>query len=425
MEQVKTWLEDWMTHAERVDIVVVGGGIAGSALAAAMAADGYEVLVLERQVRYRDKTRGEVINCWGVSEVIQLGLEQTIVRAGGTYIDRFVGYDETVDPDVAWGRALHLDEMLPAIRGVLDVGHPESCQALSDAATAAGARVVQGVGTVKVSSGAHPSVRYQHQGTDYEVTCRLIVGADGRTSAVRGQLGVKLTETPPNSLGGGLLVEDLHEWPGNVTSIGTEGDLLYFVFPRAGAKARLYLLHSTEQKGRFSGPGRQAKFIEAFRLRCLPNSEMFAAATPSQSCAFYPMNDAWTDGPVVPGAVLIGDAAGWTDPVIGQGLSIAFRDARMVRDVLRASKNWDPGAFEPYVREREVRMARLRVSASVRTTINMTFTEQGARRRIAYAAAWPHDEVLAGSRLATFKGPFAVPERSFDPDVIERIFALG
>src|SRR5262249_47024884 len=150
------------------------------------------------------------------------------------------------------------------------------------------------------------------------------------------------------------------------------------------------------------------------------NSRMFAAATPSQSCAFYPMNDAWTDGPVLPGAVLIGDAAGWTDPVIGQGLSIAFRDARMVRDALRASESWGPAALEPYVREREVRMARLRVSGSVRTTINMTFTEQGARRRIAYAAAWPHDEVLAGSRLATFKGPFDVPERSFDPDVIER-----
>jgi 2-polyprenyl-6-methoxyphenol hydroxylase-like FAD-dependent oxidoreductase len=414
-----------MTGAASADLVMVGGGIAGSALAAAMAADGYEVLLLERQDVYRDKVRGEVINCWGVSELVELGLEQVILASGGTYIDRFVGYDETVDPDTAWNRALHLEEMIPGIPGVLDVGHPESCQALSDAAAKAGATVVRGVSDVRVSAGAHPRVWYRHDGAGHEVACRLVVGADGRTSGVRSQLGVKVTQTPPNSLGGGMLVENLHEWPESVTSIGTEGDLLYFVFPRAGARARLYLLHGTDQKGRFSGPARQAKFLEAFQFRCIPNSAMFAAATPSQVCAFYPMNDAWTDGPAVPGGILIGDAAGWTDPVVGQGLSIALRDARMVRDVLRSTPDWRPETFEPYVREREVRMARLRVSANVRTTINMTFTEYGARRRVAYAKAWPEDEVLAGSRLATFKGPFDVPERSFDQDTIERIFALG
>ena len=377
-----------MMGAASAEMVIVGGGIAGSALAAAMAADGYEVLLLEKQAAYRDKVRGEVINCWGVAELIALGLEEVLLQAGGTYINRFVGYDETVDPDTAWDRSLHLEDMMPGIPGVMDVGHPEACEALAAAAAKAGATFVRGVDDVHVSAGAWPRVRYQHDGAVREVACRLVVGADGRTSAVRGQLGVKLTQTPPNSLGGGLLVENLHEWPGNVTSIGTEGDLLYFVFPRAGARARLYLLHGTDQKGRFSGPERQAKFLEAFQLRCIPNRRMFAAATPSQSCAFYPMNDAWTDGPVVPGAVLIGDAAGWSDPVIGQGLSIALRDARMVRDVLRSSTNWWPEAFESYIGEREARMARLRVSGNVRTAINMTFTEQGASRRIAYANAW-------------------------------------
>lgn len=407
------------------DVAIVGGGIAGSALASALARDGFDVLLLERQTVYRDKVRGEVINCWGVAELLQLGLEEAILKVGGTYINRFVGFDETVDPDTAYGRALHLDEMVPGIPGVLDVGHPEACEALASAADGAGATVVRGIGDVSVAAGPHPSVRYEHGGTEHEVSCQLVVGADGRTSTVRGQLGIPLTQTPPNSLGGGLLVEDLHEWPGYVTSIGTEGDLLYFVFPRAGARARLYLLHGTDQKGRFSGPDRQARFIDAFQFKCIPNSEMFARATPSKCCAFYPMNDSWTDGdPVTEGGVLVGDAAGWTDPIIGQGLSIALRDAREVRDVLRSSRDWSPRAFKPYVREREVRMARLRVSGQVRTTINMTFTREGAERRMAYARAWPKDPVLGGARLATFKGPFDVPDGSFDPETIQRIFAL-
>ncbi|MEU2793433.1 NAD(P)/FAD-dependent oxidoreductase [Streptomyces sp. NPDC007100] len=414
-----------MAKAETIDAVVVGGGIAGSALATALAGDGYDVLLLERQTVYRDKVRGEVINCWGVVELLQLGLEKVLLEAGGTYVNRFVGFDETVTPETAQANALHLDEMLPGIPGVLDVGHPEACEALATAAEQSGAKVIRGVGEVTVTGGPNPSVRYEYNDVEYEVSCRIVVGADGRMSTVRRQLGIGLRQTPPNSLGGGMLVEDLHDWPVNVTSIGTEGDLLYFVFPRDGARARLYLLHDVAQKGRFSGPDRQAEFLKAFQLRCIPNSEMFASATPSASCAFYPMNDAWADTPVAPGAVLVGDAAGWSDPVVGQGLSIALRDARMVWDALRSHSRWSPEAFASYAGERETRMRRIRVSGSVRTTMNMTFTPEGAARRKAYARTWHTDPVLAGSRLATFKGTDQVPPESFAPETIKRLFALG
>ena len=41
--------------SETVDVVVVGGGIAGSALAGRLAEAGLEVLFLERQATYRDR----------------------------------------------------------------------------------------------------------------------------------------------------------------------------------------------------------------------------------------------------------------------------------------------------------------------------------------------------------------------------------
>jgi len=47
---------------QHYDVVVVGGGIAGSAVAAALAAADLTVLVLERQTVYRDKVRGEYMH---------------------------------------------------------------------------------------------------------------------------------------------------------------------------------------------------------------------------------------------------------------------------------------------------------------------------------------------------------------------------
>ncbi len=70
-----------------VDVAIVGGGIAGAALATVLARDGYEVLLLERQTSYRDKVRGEVLCCWGVAEMLALDLEKPLLDAGGHYVD--------------------------------------------------------------------------------------------------------------------------------------------------------------------------------------------------------------------------------------------------------------------------------------------------------------------------------------------------
>jgi menaquinone-9 beta-reductase len=44
------------------DIITVGGGLAGSALAKVMAEHGASVLVLEKETHFRDRVRGESMN---------------------------------------------------------------------------------------------------------------------------------------------------------------------------------------------------------------------------------------------------------------------------------------------------------------------------------------------------------------------------
>src|SRR6476660_7511290 len=65
------------------DVVIIGGGLAGSTLAAALAKRGHRALVLERETRFRDRVRGENMLPWGVGAARRLGIVDDLVTAGG------------------------------------------------------------------------------------------------------------------------------------------------------------------------------------------------------------------------------------------------------------------------------------------------------------------------------------------------------
>ena len=49
------------------DIITIGGGLGGAALAKVMAESGARVLVLESEPQFKDRVRGEVMLSWGVA----------------------------------------------------------------------------------------------------------------------------------------------------------------------------------------------------------------------------------------------------------------------------------------------------------------------------------------------------------------------
>jgi 2-polyprenyl-6-methoxyphenol hydroxylase-like FAD-dependent oxidoreductase len=60
--------------APSYDILTIGGGIAASSLARAMAERGARLLVLEREKQFKDRVRGEGVMSWGVAEANELGI---------------------------------------------------------------------------------------------------------------------------------------------------------------------------------------------------------------------------------------------------------------------------------------------------------------------------------------------------------------
>ena len=412
--------------SDRYDVVVVGAGIAGSALASVLARAGKRVLVLEQQTTFKDRVRGETLTPWGVVEASRMGLLDTLLDAGAEMATSFVLYDELRTPAEAEAGAVPLGMFAEGAEGQLNVGHPEASEALATRAAADGATVLRGVRDVKVSFGTSPSVSYHDGAVTREVSCRIVVGADGRTSTVRRQAGVHLQERPATTYGAGLLIHADTGFTGKNT-LGTEGDVHFLAFPRSGDLTRLYLMVDIARQPEFTGPQRLDHFRAAFSgVTSFPAAAALASGEAAGPAGGSPMTDSWTTAaPVVPGAVLVGDAAGWNDPIIGQGLAIAFRDARTVGDVLLASEgDWSPAAFSDFTSERQERMRRLAIAARITTEMRCTFTDAGRERRGRWFAAQRRDPLVLGQAIAMLTGPEAQDEACFTEVGVAATMAL-
>jgi 2-polyprenyl-6-methoxyphenol hydroxylase-like FAD-dependent oxidoreductase len=56
------------------DVAIAGGGFAGSSLAGVLARGGLDVVIVERERKFRDRIRGEFTWPWGRAEIDRLGL---------------------------------------------------------------------------------------------------------------------------------------------------------------------------------------------------------------------------------------------------------------------------------------------------------------------------------------------------------------
>lgn len=403
------------------EVVIVGGGIGGSAMAAALAEAGRDVLLLEQTEVFEDRVRGEWIAPWGVTETKRLGLYDTLMAAGGHHIGRHVTYDETRTPQEAESRTLPLGIFAPEVAGPLAIGNPHHAQTLFDAATARGARTLRDAVVTGIRPGAQPSVTFVHQGVEQTVRCRLIVGADGRMSKVREAAAIPLNQDRPHHWFAGMLVDNAPDWDQDLQAIGTEGDFAFLAFPQGGDKVRVYGSYPLEQKGRFAGPDGRRKFLDAFRMDSSPANEALVAGTPAGPVLSYFNNDTWTDYQAAEGVVLVGDAAGWNDPICGLGLSITYRDVRTVRDVLLGGEDWSLAAFADYAAERAERMRRLRFTAALTSAIDAEFGDEARARRRSYFERSAADPSLGAHGFAVMAGPETLPAEVFTPQHRARV----
>jgi 2-polyprenyl-6-methoxyphenol hydroxylase-like FAD-dependent oxidoreductase len=413
-----------MSEIHAVDLIIVGGGIAGSTMALVMSRAGYSCVVLERTTTFPDRTRGEWLAPWGVLEARRIGVEAELSAARGHVIRRHVSYEPEKSREQAESEVLDLSRMVPDVEGPMTQRHPDACQTLLDAARLAGANCVRGVEDVVVTTDATMQhVAFKVDGKVHEVRGRLIVAADGRQSVVRRQLGVELHNDEPHHLFTGLLVDDADDFPDDLQVIGTTQDVHYLAFPQGSGRIRLYLGFPFSDRHRYTGEAGVRNFLAAFDTPSFPYTDAILNSTPISPHASYANEDSWVDEPFTPGVVFVGDAAGWNDPINGQGLSIALRDVRIVTEALQSTSSWSPALFMDFANERRERMSNLRFAGKVSSKLKNEFGPDAVKARVRAQARMTEQPMLGLAQAIIMIGPEHAPEGFLGPSTWDALFA--
>lgn len=360
------------------DLITVGGGLAGSALAGAMAARGSRVLVLEREREFRDRVRGEQMHCWGVAEARHLEIDELLRQTCGHetryWATQLAGAPEAPRRDLV--------ETTPHRVPSMNFYHPAMQAVMLGTAEDDGVVVRRGARVVAVTPGRPATVRVQEGEHEQTYTARLVVGADGRTSNCRQWGGFTPQRDPEQMRIAGALLEGVQ---------APEDTLRLFVNPERGKMALTvpvgegrFRCYSGSHRGgeapTLSGPEAFGAFIAACHEAGAP-ADWYQGATLAGPLATFEGADTWVEHPYRDGLALIGDAAASSDPCFGCGLSLALRDARTLRDALTSQEDWDAAAHA-YAAEHDVYYGALhRLTGWMTTLLYDPGSEAAARRR--------------------------------------------
>ena len=338
------------------DVVVAGGGPAGSAAAHALASAGADVVVLERARFPRDKSCGDGVTAHAVDILAEMGLRfesfgSKAVRTFGGRIGGPSGETFAAMPPPQNGMRV---ECWVVPRLVLD-------EAIADCAVKAGAKLIQGAsvtGVVRRADGRCSGVEYDDGSGVQTLAAKVVIGADGAHSNVARSLRAR--PAPKRHMGFAL-----RGYYDGVESLDEFLEIYYYdkrilpgygwVFPTGPSEANVGV---GIYAGELERSSRKLRDILDEFVATEPNvKDRFRDAKPIGRPIGWPLPVSTLHRPTVfEGAMLCGDAAALVDPLTGEGIWTALVSGRTAaRAALAALRSDDASRSVLAAHEREWR----------------------------------------------------------------------
>ncbi|XP_014709526.1 squalene monooxygenase [Equus asinus] len=313
------------------EVIIVGSGVLGSALAAVLSRDGRKVTVIERDLKEPDRIVGELLQPGGYHVLKDLGLEDAVEGIDAQFVNGYMIHDQdskshvhipypvSENSQVQSGRAFHHGRFIMSLRKA----------AMAEPNT----KFIEGIVLQLLEEDdAVVGVQYKDKETGdiKELHAPLTVVADGIFSRFRKNLISSKVSVTSHFVG--FLMKDVPQFKANHAELILSDQ----------SPVLIYQISSNETRALVDIRGEMPRDLREYMAEKiypqLPDhlKEPFLEAIQNSRLRSMPASFLPSSPVNKRGVLLLGDAYNIRHPLTGGGMTVAFKDVKLWRKLLKS-----------------------------------------------------------------------------------------